>query len=125
VGERTIVSAGVIVHADERVRIGAHVGVGERTSLIDSDHDVDGSGRSVWEAPVVSAPIEVGDGVLIGANAVVLRGSRIGAGAVLGAGSVLVGEEQPPGWLWAGTPARAVRSLRERQSGGVHDKPSR
>ncbi|HEX4107063.1 MAG TPA: hypothetical protein VHX88_02960 [Solirubrobacteraceae bacterium] len=113
VGERTILSVGAIVHADERVSIGAHVAVGERTSLIDTDHEVDGSGGSVWEARVRAAPIELADGVLVGASSVILCGTTLGAGTVVGAGAVVVGGEHPPGSRLAGVPARARPRSRE------------
>lgn len=50
---------------------------------------------------------QIGDDVLIGANAVILPGCHIGAGAVIGAGSV-VNEEVPPYAIVAGVPARVV-----------------
>lgn len=48
--------------------------------------------------------VEIGAGVLIGSNATVLPGVRIGDGAVVGAGS-LVNRDIPPGALAAGVPA--------------------
>lgn len=51
----------------------------------------------------------IGDGVDIGANAVVIGPVRIGAGAVIGAGSVVV-KDVPAGAVVAGNPARILRS---------------
>jgi acetyltransferase-like isoleucine patch superfamily enzyme len=53
-------------------------------------------------------PVEIGAGVLIGSNATILPGVRIGDGAVVGAGS-LVNRDIPPGALAAGVPARIRR----------------
>ena len=56
---------------------------------------------------------EIGDGCLIGMNAVVLDGAHIGAGSLVAAGSVVSeGMEVPPGHLVAGSPARVVKPLR-------------
>lgn len=52
------------------------------------------------------APVEIGDHVFIGSNAVVLMGSRIGAHSIVAAGAVVTeGSEFPPYSLIAGVPA--------------------
>ncbi|MDX6639374.1 MAG: hypothetical protein QOF12_385 [Solirubrobacteraceae bacterium] len=112
VGDRVVLSRDVIVHATAGVSIGDDCGIGERTSLIDSDHEIDGSGGAYLQAPLRTAPIVLGRGVAVGANCVILRGARLGDGAALAAGSVLGEGEVPAGHLAAGAPARAVKDLR-------------
>lgn len=112
VGDGAVLSRDVVVHATAGVAIGEHCGIGERTSIIDSDHALDGSGRPYMEAPLRAEPIVLGRGVAVGANCVILRGARLGAGAALGAGAVLNGGEVPAGHLAAGVPARTLRDLR-------------
>jgi putative colanic acid biosynthesis acetyltransferase WcaB len=51
----------------------------------------------------------IGDGVDIGANAVVLGPISVGDGAVIGAGSVVV-KDVPPGAVVVGNPARVIRT---------------
>lgn len=54
----------------------------------------------------------VGDGSLIGIQAVVLNGARIGKGCLVGAGAVVTeGKEFPDGSLILGAPAKVVRTL--------------
>ena len=48
------------------------------------------------------------DDVLIGANAVVVEGVRIGKGAVVGAGSIVL-NDVPAGAVVAGNPARIIK----------------
>lgn len=58
----------------------------------------------------------IGDGALIGIQAIVLNGARIGRGCVVGAGAVVTeGKEFPDGWLILGAPAKAVRPLTPEQ----------
>lgn len=54
------------------------------------------------------APIEIGDDVELGPRAVVLPGTRLGAGSSVFAGSVASGEV-PPGSLVVGNPGRLER----------------
>jgi carbonic anhydrase/acetyltransferase-like protein (isoleucine patch superfamily) len=54
----------------------------------------------------------VGDGSLIGIQAVVLNGARIGRNCVVGAGAVVTeGKEFPDNSLIVGAPAKAIRTL--------------
>jgi serine O-acetyltransferase len=65
----------------------------------------------------------VGDGVVIGSNAVILGNIHVGAGAKVGSGSVVV-EPVPPGATVVGVPGRVVRinGLRlERQARDILD----
>lgn len=104
--------AGVCLHATERVALGDHVTVGERTSMFDSDHRHDGSDTPVVDQPVAIAPIEIGANTFIGANSLVLRGASVGPNCMFAAASVVRGGDYPGGFLYAGTPLQAVRPLR-------------
>ena len=54
----------------------------------------------------------VGDGTLIGIQAVVLNGAKIGRRCIVGAGALVTeGKEFPDGSLIVGSPARLVRTL--------------
>jgi carbonic anhydrase/acetyltransferase-like protein (isoleucine patch superfamily) len=62
----------------------------------------------------------VGDGSLIGIQAVVLNGAKIGRHCLVGAGSLVTeGKEFPDGSLIMGTPARVVRQLTPEQIEGL------
>jgi acetyltransferase-like isoleucine patch superfamily enzyme len=115
-GDSVQFGAGVCLHATERIALGAHVTVGERTSMFDSDHRHDGSDAPVVDQPVAISPIRVASNTFIGANCVVLRGADIGPNCMFAAGSVIRGGEYPAGHLYAGAPPRAVRPLRREEA---------
>ena len=58
----------------------------------------------------------IGDGALIGIQAVVLNGASIGKGCLVGAGALVTeGKQFPDHSLIIGTPAKAVRTLSEEE----------
>ena len=62
------------------------------------------------------SPVIVEDNVLIGANAVVIEGCRIGHDAVVAAGAVVVGDVEP-NTVVAGCPARVIKIKDEKTAG--------
>ena len=62
----------------------------------------------------------IGDGSLIGIQAVVLNGAKIGKNCLVGAGSLVTeGKEFPDGCMILGSPAKAVRQLTDAQIEGL------
>ncbi|HRC37410.1 MAG: gamma carbonic anhydrase family protein [Rubrivivax sp.] len=97
VGARSNVQDGSVLHADAGfpLTLGADVTVGHQAML----HGC-----------------TVGDGSLIGIQAVVLNGATIGRRCLVGAGAVVTeGKEFPDGSLILGAPAKAVRSITPEQ----------
>ncbi len=76
--------------------------------FIDHDHGL--SRRDLPVAPQVEgaeAAIFLEEDVWLGANVIVLKGTRIARGAVLAACSVVT-DNEPPYEMWAGVPARKI-----------------
>jgi acetyltransferase-like isoleucine patch superfamily enzyme len=102
--------SGTVIGAAQSVTIGARVMAGVNTMISDTDwHPVDPVRRAAGD-PGTSAPVVIGADVWLGANVLVLKGARIGAGSSIAANSVVTGEI-PAGVLAAGVPARVIRSL--------------
>ncbi|WP_223067330.1 2,3,4,5-tetrahydropyridine-2,6-dicarboxylate N-acetyltransferase [Paenibacillus caui] len=96
IGEGTMIDMGAVLGG--RVKVGKMCHIGAGTVL-----------AGVIEPPSAQ-PVVVEDDVLIGANAVVLEGVRIGEGAVVAAGAVVT-EDVPPFSVVAGTPARVIKQV--------------
>lgn len=58
-----------------------------------------------------SEPVVIEEDVLIGANSIILKGSRIGARSIIGAGSVVSGFV-PSDCVAAGNPCKIIRRIR-------------
>ena len=63
--------------------------------------------------PASATPVVIEDDVLIGANAVVLEGVRVGKGAVVAAGAIVV-SDVPAEAVVAGVPARVIKMKDEK-----------
>ena len=98
VGEGTMIDMGAILGGRATVGRNCHVGAGAVLA-------------GVIE-PASATPVIVEDDVLIGANAVVIEGVRIGKGAVVAAGAIVI-EDVPPGMVVAGCPARVIKAKDE------------
>ncbi len=58
--------------------------------------------------PPSAKPVVIEDDVLVGANAVVLEGVRVGRGAVVAAGAIVI-EDVPENAVVAGIPAKNIK----------------
>lgn len=55
-------------------------------------------------------PVRIGNKVWVGRQSMILPGVTVGEGAVIGAASVVT-RDIPPYTVWAGNPAKFIRSL--------------
>ena len=108
-----VYSAGTELHdtffnAWDSIHLEPEVILGHQVMFLTGLHEHGEQGFS--RAAGSRGPIRVGRGAFIGSRAVILGGVTIGVGAAVGAGSVVT-KDVPAGELWAGNPARPIRSL--------------
>jgi carbonic anhydrase/acetyltransferase-like protein (isoleucine patch superfamily) len=106
--------SGVTIRGDnERITIGENSNVQEGTVMhTDMGYPLTlGKSVTVGHQAMLHG-CTVGDGSLIGIQAVVLNGARIGKGCLVGAGALVTeGKEFPDHSLIVGSPAKVVRTL--------------
>ena len=102
-GECATVGAGVDLYAVGRIEIGAHATVSQRAFLCTATHNVDHP-----HMPLVVAPVKVGAGAWVCAEAYVHPGVELGVDAVAGVRAVVL-HDVPPGQIVGGNPAKFLR----------------
>ena len=103
IGENSNVQEGTVMHTDMGypLTVGKNVTIGHQAML----HGC-----------------TIGDGALVGIQAVILNGARIGKGCLVGAGALVTeGKEFPDYSLIIGAPAKAVRQLSPEEVAGLAD----
>jgi carbonic anhydrase/acetyltransferase-like protein (isoleucine patch superfamily) len=116
VEDRASIWFNVVARADnDAIRIGAGSNIQDGSILhVDPGFPLT-VGRNVTVGhKVILHGCTVGDGSLIGMNAVILNGARIGEGCLVGANALVTeGMEVPDGSVVLGSPGKIVRTLDE------------
>ncbi|NJP39180.1 2,3,4,5-tetrahydropyridine-2,6-dicarboxylate N-acetyltransferase [Alkalicoccus luteus] len=107
VGEGTMIDMNAVLGGRATVGKNCHVGAGAVLA-------------GVIEPPSAK-PVVVEDGVVIGANAVVLEGVTVGEGAVVAAGAIVT-EDVPANTVVAGTPAKVIKEIDDKTKGKTEIK---
>lgn len=90
IGKNTSVNCNNLIVCHEKITIGNDVQFSPNVQIYDHDHDFRVKG-GIKAGKYRTAPIEIGNNVWIGANTVILRGTKIGNNAVIAAGSIVKG----------------------------------
>ena len=124
IGKGCTVWAGVVIRADnDKITIGDETNVQEGAVLhVDAGVPMTiGKGVSIGHQAMLHG-CTVGDGSLIGIQAVILNNAKIGKNCLVGAGALVTeGKEFPDGSLIIGSPAKVVKELSPEQIKGLAD----
>lgn len=92
------------------VSIGRYSMLAAHVAIVGDDHSWDEPGVPMqFSGRPEQRSTRVGRDVWIGRGAMVIRGVQIGDGSIIAAGSVVT-KDVPPAEVWAGVPARRIRS---------------
>lgn len=124
--EKVEIGDGAVIMMGAVINIGAVVGkgtmidmgavLGGRATVGDRCHIGAGAVLAGVVEPASATPVIVEDGVLVGANAVVIEGVHIGKNAVVAAGAIVI-EDVPENAVVAGSPARIIKMKDEKTEG--------
>jgi len=111
IGARTFVNFNCTMLDGAPIAVGDECLIASGVQLITASHPIDPvPRRAAWEQAL---PVTIGNGVWLGAGAIVCPGVTIGENTVVGAGSVVT-RDLPAGVVAYGNPARVAREIDDR-----------
>lgn len=120
IGDNAVIMMGAVINIGAVIGEGSMIDMGAvlggRATVGKNCHIGAGAVLAGVVEPPSAEPVVVEDDVLIGANAVVLEGIRIGKGAVVAAGAIVV-NDVAPNTVVAGVPARKIKDIDEKTKG--------
>ena len=90
IGRNLSIGCNSMIVCREKIIIGNGVQLASNVQIYDHDHDFRVEG-GIWAGKYKTESVEIGNNVWVGANTVILRGTKIGDNAVIGAGSIVKG----------------------------------
>ena len=108
IGARVIFGHHCTVGCKEQIEIGDDCLLAEMVSIRDHDHNFARTDVPIRAQGATCAPVKIGRDVWLGAKVTVLKGVTIGDGAIIGANAVVT-RDIPPGAIAVGIPARVVK----------------
>lgn len=124
IGERVSIWFNVVIRADnDSVIIGDESNIQDGSVLhVDDGYPIVIGRRVVVGHKVMLHSCTIGDGSLIGMNAVILNGARIGKGCLIGANTLIPENmEVPDGAMVLGSPGKVRRMLTDREQQAILD----
>jgi acetyltransferase-like isoleucine patch superfamily enzyme len=128
IGWNTIIFENTWVEAPWNISLGKHVWIGEGCRLVGSHpieigdetmvafqtafqpvgHEIE-PGIPIRKQPLTGGPIKIGRNCWVGARSLIRHGVELGDEAVVGMGSLVL-KSVPAGEVWAGSPARFLKT---------------
>ena len=106
IGNYVTIGQGTIISIKDRLTIGDYSLIGPYVQITDNNHSISRSNLIKFQRATIR-PIKIGQDCWIGSGARILAGVSIGNGAVVGANAVVT-HDVPPFAVVAGVPARIL-----------------
>ena len=107
--------SGTVLSSRKCISLGRRCNIGVNTRIYDHDfhslNHLHRTERKIDQVNIKSAPVDIGEDVLVGANVIILKGVTLGPRSIIAAGSVVTRGSYPSDSLIGGNPAKVIRRL--------------
>ncbi len=118
IGELSNIWFGAVLRGDSGpIKIDKNTSIQENVTIhmeIGSSVSI-GSKCIIGHHAMIHGPVEIGDGCLIGIGSNVLHNTKMNDGSMIAAGAVITNKEVPARQLWAGVPAKLLKTFPEEE----------
>ncbi|GMA63607.1 2,3,4,5-tetrahydropyridine-2,6-dicarboxylate N-acetyltransferase [Alicyclobacillus fastidiosus] len=125
IGDNAVIMMGAVINIGAEIGSGTMIDMGAvlggRATVGNNCHIGAGAVLAGVIEPPSAKPVVIEDDVLVGANAVILEGVRVGKGSVVAAGAIVI-EDVAPGTVVAGVPARVIKQIHETDKSKIEIK---
>jgi maltose O-acetyltransferase len=130
IGSNIIVNSDSIIIHSAKLKMGNNVSIGRRAFIsarggltignnvlvafdcvILTEEHIHGKNITIWKSGFSTAPVSIGNNVLIGTKAIIMPGVSIGNNVVIGAHSVVT-KNIPSNSIAVGIPARVIKKIK-------------
>ena len=106
IGDQVFIGSNCEFNIRKGIKIGHSAAIASGCRFIDHDHGTE-LGKLMGPQQGIEKAISIGNDVWLGCNVIVLKGVEIGDGAIIGAGAVVT-KSILPNEIWAGVPAKKI-----------------
>jgi len=107
IGDNTVIGRHCMITAKNLIRLGDNVLMGAYVQIIDTNHGTK-AGKIIRDQSAKIGEVVIGNDVWIGAGVKILMNYHIGDGAIIGANAVVTGDI-PSNAIAVGIPARVIK----------------
>lgn len=109
VGSNVSIHHNSFISGEGGLTIGDNVSIAHGVSILTTEHAFTSAQLAIKAQPLVFHPVFIGDDVWIGAKATILAGVQIADGCIVGAGAVVTKSITEKNSIVAGVPARHIK----------------
>lgn len=110
IGSHVTINEWCYINEYGTVKIGDNVRIGNRTTILSSDHSWEEKGKAIYKQPIKALPTVIEEDVFIGCSVIIRGGVHIGRHSVIGAGTVVT-KDVPENSIIVGCPGRVIGSI--------------